>query len=200
MIKNVIFDVGMVLVDFKWREYLKTFNFTEEIYNKVANAMFLSKEWNEYDRSILSDEETVKSFIKNAPDVEKEIREVFKNVGNAIITFEYSSAWINELKNKDYKVYILSNYARRTYELTKKQLSFVKLCDGAVFSFEINKIKPETEIFYELIRRYNIKPEDSVFLDDNINNVKAAVKLGFNVINFIGKEQAVNELKRLGIK
>lgn len=199
MINTVVFDVGMVLVEFRSREYLKEFNYSKEVYDKIVNAMFLSKDWLEFDRSLLSDEEILESFIKNAPECDNEIREVFENLGNAICTYDYTKEWIKDLKENGYKVYILSNYPKKIYELSRKQLEFIHECDGAVFSFEVKKIKPEPEIFYSLMDKYHFKSEEAVFLDDNESNIEAAKKLGFKTIHFISKDQAVEELNKFFI-
>lgn len=196
MVNTIIFDVGMVLVNYRWKDYIEEFQFPDEVKEAVIKATFLSEEWNEFDRSLLSDEEILNSFIEHAPEYEKEINQVFENLSNIIITYEYTDAWIKELKKEGYKVYILSNYPRKTYELTKEQLSFVNLCDGALFSFEVNKIKPEPEIFQILSERFAIQPEEAVFLDDNSNNIEAAKEFGFHTIHFTTKEKAVQELSK----
>lgn len=197
MIKTIVFDVGMVLANFRWQEYIEEFNYSSEANEAISNAMVLSDEWGEFDRSLLTDEEILDLFIKNAPQYENEIKQVFENIGNAIVTYEYTKDWIRELKNKGYKIYILSNYPKKTYDLTRKQLDFVDNCDGALFSFEVKLIKPEAEIFNSLMSKYKIKSEETVFLDDNINNIEAAQKLGFKTIHFSSQDKAVEELNKI---
>lgn len=197
LINTIIFDVGMVLVHFRWKEYMEEFNFPEHVKNEVIRATFQSKEWNEFDRSLRSDDEIIQSFIQNAPDYENEIRQVVQNLGNTIVTYDYTKSWIKKLKEKGYRIYILSNYARWTYKLTKKQLDFLKACDGALFSFEVNKIKPEAEIFHILTKRFDINPKTAVFLDDNMDNIEAAKALGFSTIHFSSQKKAVEELEKL---
>lgn len=197
MINTIIFDVGMVLVNFRWKEYMEEFDFSEHVKNEVIQATFKSKEWNEFDRSLLTDDEIIQSFIHNAPDYEKEIRQVIENLGNVIVTYDYTKSWIKELKDAGFRIFILSNYARMTYELTRKQLDFLEACDGALFSFEVNKIKPEAEIFHILTKRFDIEPEKAVFLDDNKDNIEAAKSLGFSTIHFTSKKKAEEELEKL---
>jgi putative hydrolase of the HAD superfamily len=197
MINTIVFDVGMVLANFKWQEYIEEFQFTKEAREAVTKAMRLSKEWEEFDRSLLSDEEILQSFVKNAPEYEKEITLAFHNIGNAIVTYEYTKPWIKELKEKGLKIYILSNYPQKIYDLSRKQLDFIEACDGALFSFEVNKIKPEAEIFHELMDKFHIKPEEAVFLDDNENNIEAAKILGFQTIHFTSQEKAIEELNKI---
>ena len=84
MIKSIIFDIGMVLADYNWPKYLQTFSYAEKTYQAVANAVFLSPTWIECDRGVLSDRELLSAFISNAPEYEKEIREVYATVGGCI--------------------------------------------------------------------------------------------------------------------
>lgn len=197
MIDTIIFDVGMVLVNFRWKEYMEEFKFPEHVKNQVIHATFQSKEWNEFDRSLLSDDEIINSFIRNAPNYESEIRNVIQNLDKAIVTYDYTKAWIKELKEAGFHIYVLSNYPRWTYDLTRRQLDFIEACDGALFSFEVNKIKPEKEIFHLLMTRFNIEPDKAVFLDDNKDNIEVAKELGFSTIHFTSHKNAVEELKTL---
>ncbi|MFA9378588.1 MAG: HAD family hydrolase [Lachnotalea sp.] len=197
MINTIIFDIGMVLADFRWQKYIEEFNFSSEVNEVISNAMVLSEAWGEFDRSLLSDEEILNLFIKNAPEYKSEIIQVFENIGNAIVTYDYTKTWIRELKQNGYKVYILSNYPKKTYDLTRKQLDFIEECDGTLFSFEVKLIKPEIEIFKTLTNKYNINAQESVFLDDNKNNIEAAKQLGFKTIHFSTRKSALEELNEI---
>ena len=75
---TVIFDVGNVLVGYDWQSYLRTFQYSEEIYERVADAVFRNEDWLEGDIGRVSTEEWLKLFIENAPEVEPQIREVFE--------------------------------------------------------------------------------------------------------------------------
>lgn len=200
MINTIIFDLGMVLVGYCWREYLESFHYPKEIEEEIANAMFLSKEWNEFDRSLVSDDEILASFIKNRPEREKEIKEVFENIGGVIRKYDYARPWIRELKEKGYKVYYLSNFAKRTFEQAWDIVGFIEETHGGVLSYEIKMVKPEPGIYETLLRKYDIVPENAVFLDDSKGNVEAARKFGLHTIEFTTRDEAIKELKALGIK
>ncbi len=100
MIKNVVFDVGKVLVDFDWQGFFDTLGFTPEVYDKVANATVLSELWSEFDRSRISDEEILEGFLKKAPDCETEIMKFWNNTGNSIKRYDYAFEWIRSLQKK----------------------------------------------------------------------------------------------------
>ena len=74
MIKNIVFDIGNVLVGFDWKPFMESFGFTEEVLKRVANATVHAPIWNEIDRGKLSEEEILSEFIKNDPEMEAPIR------------------------------------------------------------------------------------------------------------------------------
>ncbi len=197
MITTIIFDIGMVLVNFIKFEYLKGFGFSDEVYDAVLNATFESTTWNEYDRGELSDEELLQQFISNNSKYEIEIRQIFNKITDAIYEYDYSADLLKGLKERGYYIYLLSNYPKSNFEYAKKTMNFFEHTDGSVISYEIKKIKPEPEIYNFLIEKYNLIPSECVFLDDSKNNIEMAKKLGFNVIHFTDKEKALEELENL---
>ena len=90
MIKNVIFDIGNVLVDFNWEGYLQSFGFSDEITERVGRATVLSPVWNEFDRGAKTEEALVLDFIANDPEIEKEIRQICYNVKNMLVRRAYA--------------------------------------------------------------------------------------------------------------
>lgn len=200
MIKNIVFDVGKVLVDFDWQGFMDTLGFPPDVYEKVANATVLSELWNEFDRSKLPDEEILEGFLEKAPDCRKEIMQFWDNMGGCIKQYGYSRAWIKSLQGRGYGVYLLSNYSRRMYSQSIEELSFVEDVDGAVFSYEVQSTKPEPEIYQALFQNYQLDPTECVFLDDNRANIVATNQLGMATILFHTKPQAEAELKSLGVE
>ena len=200
MIKNIIFDVGKVLVEVRWQEVMRELGFDEATVELVANATVCSSAWGEYDRSKLPYEEMLKKFVMNNPTVEKEIRLFMKHEKEAIREFPYAREWVKTFHDKGYKCYVLSNYPKGTFENTREERSFEEFMDGAVYSFQVQMIKPEKEIYQVLLKRYNLMPAESVFIDDNLTNVEMARELGMYAIHFQTKDETEEELKQLGMK
>lgn len=200
MIRNIVFDVGNVLVEYSWERMLQALHITGEAYDAVAKATALSPMWNELDRSLLSDEEILEGFIKNAPEYEKEIRLVWDNISESVHCYDYSVEWVQKFKKKGYQTYILSNYSKHGYELTRQELPFVEDMDGVLFSYEVKLVKPEPESYQTLLNKFQLKPEECVFMDDNEKNVIAAREAGIHAIHFKNKEQAEAELEALGVR
>ena len=196
-IDTVILDVGNVLLDYDWKRYLQTFGFDEEKNKKIAAAVFENPLWEEADRGVLSYEELTEGFVKNCPELEAEIRRIYENLGGTIFPLPYACGWVRELKKKGLNVYILSNYSRKMFEQTKDMMEFLPLADGALFSYECHMIKPETEIYEELIRRYKIRPERAVFIDDRQKNVDGAKEAGLLGLRFTDYRDTNRALERL---
>lgn len=198
--ENVIFDVGNVLVKFGWEDYLKSFHFSKEKYERIADAVFRSQVWNERDRSDLPEEAYVNQMVEAVPEYEEDIREVMRRSGECIKAMDYAETWTKYLKGRGYHLYILSNYSAYMLERTKTEMPFLKYTDGEVFSCDVKAIKPEPEIYQILIDLYHLNPEKSVFIDDREDNCEAARKAGMKAIVFRNFKQAAADLGKLGIK
>lgn len=197
MIKNIIFDVGNVLVEYNPDGLMRRLGFDEETLQAVNQAVFQNELWNESDRGVLSPEELLEAFIANNPAYEKEIRQVIDAVGDTISLMPYTVEWVKGLKERGYHLYILSNYAEYTYEKTSHKMEFLPYMDGVVFSYRCKLIKPEKEIYEYICETYGLKPEESVFLDDREDNVQAARNMGMNGIEFENYAQGSETLEQL---
>lgn len=201
-VKNIIFDVGQVLVTYDWESYLKSFHFPKEEYDLMAEKVFKSQIWNERDRGLYEEEEYVRQFKESLPaEYEEDLKEVLAKSEGTITTKDYAKTWTDYLKSQGYRLYILSNYCQYTLDRTREtKMPFLKNMDGVIFSCEVREIKPEPEIYKILLSRYGLKPEESVFLDDRPENCEAARKLGIHAIEFHDLKQAAGELEKLGVK
>lgn len=200
MIKNVIFDVGKVLVDFCWEKVFHELGLEGEVFETVADATVRAEVWNEFDRGIMDEEGLLAEFIRRAPQYEKEIRCCFAQVGRMIEQYAYSTDWIRSLMDKGYHTYILSNFPKKIYEDGQADLTFVKEVSGAVFSYAVGCVKPEEKIYRILMERYGLNPTECVLIDDREENLIAAQALGIETILFECYEQACAGLTELGVK
>lgn len=198
MIKNIVFDVGKVLVSYEPDAYMENIlRFDAETRHAVNKAMFQNPLWEESDRGALSTEELIKGFVHNNPAYEQQILKAHENVGDSIALFPYVVDWMTNLKKRGYHLYILSNYAEYTFQQTKEKMGFLPFMDGAVFSYECKLIKPEKEIYEYLCEKYQLKPEECVFLDDRQLNVDGAIDAGWKGIVFENYQQASHDLNQL---
>lgn len=199
MIKNVIFDVGLVLVDFDWKSVFEELGIAGAAFEAVAEATVLSREWNEFDRGVMSDPDILAGFIAHAPEHEEQIRAFWSCMGKTIRTYPYSRNWLRGLEESGFHTYLLSNFPGELYRQSEAEMSFVREVSGALFSYTVKTVKPEPEIYRILMERYGLKAPECVFIDDRPVNLVTARELGMETIHFTGYEQAVEELKKLGV-
>ena len=200
MIRNIIFDIGNVLTDFRWKEFLQDKGFDEAMIERIAGASVMSPFWKEYDRGVWEEQKIMEEFIKMDPEIEKELYQAYGNIHDMVTKREYAIPWIQELKQKGYGVYYLSNFSEKAYVECADALDFLPFTDGGILSYRDGVIKPEKEIYDLLLSRFGLKAEECVFLDDTAENVEAAKRFGFAGIVFHTKEQAEEELRELGVK
>ena len=195
MIKNIVFDIGRVLIGFEWADYMASL-FDPETAEKVTAAMWGTGYWKELDIARLTDDEILDLFYSAAPEYKSEIREAFDRVGECVKRREWAIPLIDRLKEQGYRVLYLSNFSGHVMGSNPQALDFVSHMDGGIFSCDINIIKPDTGIYTKLIEKYALIPEECIFIDDHRDNVAAARKCGMKAIKFESKEQFDADLEK----
>jgi 2-haloacid dehalogenase len=195
-IKNIVFDFGGVLVDWNPRYLFKDhFQDTNEMEAFLKNIC--TEEWNiEQDRGRSLSEATIE-LQKKFPEYSASIS-LYYDKWEEMLKGEISGtvSILHKLKNK-YKLYGLTNWSSETIDIAYRRFSFFKEFDGIVVSGLENLIKPDKRIYQLLLKRYYIKAEECIFIDDNVNNVKAAEELGFYTIHFKNATQLEANLSTL---
>ena len=199
MIRTIIFDIGNVLTQFGWREFIHSFGNEKEVEERIGKATVDNPFWREFDRGALSDEEMLEGFIKNDPGVEEQLREIFVNLHGIVTRADYAIPWIKELKGQGYQVLVLSNFSAKVERENQDALDFLEYVDGGILSYKVGLIKPDEAVYRRLIELYRLVPDECVFLDDVAENVDAAEAIGIHGIHFINENQAREELKKLGV-
>ena len=141
------------------------------------------------------DLETYREIVNKRMGVEfsKYIPKLFQYGVDAVEVLNYTIPMIQDLKDKGYKVYYLSNWSAWTHDLLQKagKFDFLKYMDGGVFSYDVGYRKPDSEIYQILLNRYKINPEEAVFFDDRKENIEAANKLGIHGVLFDKHDSAI---------
>jgi putative hydrolase of the HAD superfamily len=197
MIKNIVFDIGNVLINFKPVEFLRERFQDEAVVEAVYKTIFQSKEWPNLDRGTITEEEATENFCRYCSEYENEIREAMRDWHSILTPIEATVDIFKELKQKEYKIYVLSNYHMKAFESTYNNNEFFKLADGMVVSYKINMLKPEPEIYDYLLKEYSLKAKETLFIDDTLVNVEGANKAGIKTICFTSAEALREELESL---
>ena len=125
MIRNIIFDIGNVLTDYRWEGFLADKGFDAEMIKKIAKASIMHPLWAEYDRGTWTDEQVLAAFVKDAPELEKELHQAFENIAGMVTPRTYAIPWLQELKAKGYHVYYLSNFSHKAETECAEALNFL---------------------------------------------------------------------------
>jgi putative hydrolase of the HAD superfamily len=185
--KNVVFDIGNVLID--WRPCLKGF-FGEEETAAVEEAVFGSGLWTSMDYGIEDDLKIIEKMIALKPDYREQIRYVMENLDRLAEQFDYTKKWIADLQEQGYGVYFLSNYGKYLLEKQPQVTDFTPLMDGGIFSCDVHLAKPDRKIYELLCKKYDLIPQDCVFVDDRQDNVEAAREYGMAAVLFEGYDRS----------
>ncbi|WP_044932821.1 HAD family hydrolase [Butyrivibrio sp. AC2005] len=198
-INTVIFDIGNVLVDFRWEDFLRDKGYDEEMVQRIGDASVRSEAWNEFDKGVLDSKGIIDGFVKNDPSIEKELREAFADLTGLLGKRERTIPWIKALKKKGYKVLVLSNFSKQALEPNLFMNEFLDEVDGGILSYRYKIIKPDRAIFELITDKYDLVPEECVFIDDTVKNIEAAKKFGMHGIVFESYEQVDRELSDKGV-
>lgn len=199
MINNVIFDIGNVLTDFRWKEFLRDKGFDEEMVQRIGKASIESPLWSEFDRGVMSDVELIEAFMKSDPEIERELHLAYDDVHGMVTIRDYAVPWVQELKAKGYHVWYLSNFSKKAEEECSDALAFIPYMDGGILSWKDKLIKPDPRIYKLLLDRYQLKSEECVFIDDTPVNIQAAEEQGIHGIVFENREQVIQAMRELGM-
>lgn len=190
MITTIIFDIGNVLVDFCWKEFIAGFGYDEAIQERIAKASVLNEDWGEYDRGLLTEDEIIDRFVENDPGIAEELRRTYRSLNGLLKQMDYAKPWIGELKARGFKVLYLSNFSEKAERECAKELDFIPLTDGGILSHKVKLIKPDIKIYELLTATYSLIPSECLFFDDTPRNVEAARKHGYNAEVFTDMEAA----------
>lgn len=199
-IKNIIFDLGGVLID--WNpEYLYKKVFKEEAEMHFFLQEVCTLEWNQWQDAGRTFQEANELLLRKYPQYKTEIEFYFTRwvemLGGEI---SESVELLKKLQQtKRFKTLALTNWSHETFPKALEIFPFLSTFDGTLVSGEDKLIKPNPEIFKLLFNRFDITAEESLFIDDNILNIQAAQKLKIKTIHFTNSQSLEAELIKLSL-
>ncbi len=178
--KNVVFDVGGVLLDWKPLKLLTTM-FDKEKAVLLKENMMDTKYWPELDRGTLSFDQAVELFAKNIPELKEEIKFALLGFIDYLPVIEENVEIVYKLSEDNYRLFVLSNFHSESFTKAYNKYDFFKMFEGLIISSHVKMIKPEKEIYRYILNEYNLNPLETVFFDDSEKNVKTALD-----VNIVG--------------
>ena len=197
MIRNIIFDMGNVLVAYTPEKTLREMGVSEDDIQFLMREVFSSFEWVEMDRGTLSKPEAFEIMKPRLPRYLADF--VFENtIANSIMDrmppFPEMYDLVCEIKKAGYPVYLLSNASPDFYVFSKRY-PVMDLMDGKIVSADYKVVKPERELYQILFDTFSLKPEECFFVDDLERNIEGAKAAGMDGICFSPSFEPVSVLR-----
>ena len=193
MIKLIIFDLGGILTE----------NYDLPFFEAIAEAIGKTREETEEqikpfmhksERGEITEHEFVKQFLKEMKCKEKPER--FLDVRRKATK---EAAGVRELMlklKKHHKIAFATNNAEEEFQHNNKVMHFDKLFDGGIASYQAHARKTEQKMFEMILKQFNVKPEETLFIDDSVANLKAPQALGIKTIHFSSFEETKEEIEK----
>lgn len=179
MIRNIIFDLGNVIINYNQEQIINNFTKKEEEIKYIYDEIFHAPEWELMDLGNITNDEAIEVINKR-----NEFK--YQKLTDNFLHEWYKEQEINrdiveiakKLKRNGYKLFVLSNMANLTYEYFKND-EFFSLCTGIIISAHEHLIKPDEKVFRLLLDRYKLNAEECLFIDDDPSeeNYKTANKM-----------------------
>lgn len=178
MIKNIIFDMGNVLLQYDPGVCLHHFVEQEEDRALIRRELFEGPEWVEGDLGHITDEERFDGVSKRVPKrLHRELKACTEQWHMCMQPVAGAKEFCGYAREKGYRIFVLSNASSSFYQYFQR-FAPLDYFDGIVVSCDIHMIKPDVRIYQYLLDKYQLKPEESFFIDDMPGNVAGAEKAG----------------------
>ena len=196
MLKNIIFDLGNVLISFKPSEYFDKKNYPETIKATILTDIFGSDEWLMLDKGKITTQEAIDSIALKSSLNKEEINHIFSLRTDLMFPLDQNVRLLPGLKKRGLRLYYLSNFPSDIFEEIRNGYYFFKYFDGGLISAEAKFSKPDKGIYKILLDQYSLKPEECLFVDDLEINVRVAEALGMTGLVTHGSLEISREIEK----
>lgn len=198
-IKNVVFDIGNVLVRWVPHDVVSAFFPQEKSPQDLTLRLFKSPLWYDLNLGKLTEKEALKLYSQQLAIPESKLYELMVAIKESLTPIEGSFELLEELYAKRIPLYSITDNVNEIVAFLRNRYNFFDKFSGIVISSEVGVLKPSPLIYKHLINSHHIVAEESVFIDDVLRNVEGAQDVGFHGIHFTDAAQCREELKKLSI-
>lgn len=199
-IKNIVFDVGNVLV--RW-EPLAIVNrvFNEEIYpQELVAKIFKSSIWYKLNLGTITEKEAIVLYNQELGISNSKLQELMDVIKESLVPIDGSISLLNELYMLKFPLYCITDNIKELVDFLKNKYDFFYKFSGVVVSADLGVLKPNPLMYTHLSDSYSLVPSETVFIDDLLVNIQGAINLGWHGIVFTSPEDCRLQLKNLGVK
>ena len=200
MIKNIVFDMGNVLIYFNRSIFLDRVGVASPDEREILlREIYLSLEWSQMDRGALTDAEAVSIMKKRVPERLKHYVDELVRWDHPLLPIPGVEELVRELKEKRYGIYLLSNASFHQHDYWERVPAW-ECFDGTMISADEHLVKPQPEIYLRLCSKYSLVPNECVFIDDSTPNCEGAYYSGMATVVFHDDVRELRQkLKALGV-
>ena len=195
MIKNLIFDLGNVLISFRPSEFFDKKKYPANIKAKILSDIFGSKEWGMLDNGEISTPEAIDAIVLKTTLKREEIAHIFNLRTELMFPLDQNVRLLPELKKRGFRLYFLSNFPMDIFEEIKTGYYFFKYFDGGIISAEAKFSKPDRQIYEILLKKYSLIPRECLYIDDIEINVKTAEAIGMKGLVTLGSQDISKDIE-----
>lgn len=196
-IRNVVFDLGGVLLEWNAEKILAGLYQDRQIRALVKKEVFLHSDWLALDKGMLEEEEAIQLFQRRTGRPLSEMKALMDAVRESLIPIPATFELLDALEKTGISLYCISNMQAAVFAYLEKRYDFWGKFKGLVISASIKMIKPDAEIFHHLFSRYRLDPSESLFIDDHPPNIESARRLNMHAILFQGADDCRSRLQAL---
>ena len=199
MIKNILFDMGNVLIRFEPKQYVKNAGLSESDQQLLLRELYGSIDWVRLDRGTITEEEVYAHACARLPaELHAAAEYIIYHWNEPIVPITGTADVVHELKARGYTLYLLSNAARRQHTYWH-DIPGSECFSGTLISADVHLLKPEAAIYQALFDKFDLTAASCLFVDDFPSNIEAAENAGMQGIVFHDAGQLREELKARGI-
>ncbi|SMY34755.1 HAD family hydrolase [Photobacterium andalusiense] len=184
MIRNVIFDFGAVLFEWNPLQIVNSFTISQPERDILLRDVLQHSDWLSLDRGTMLIAEVIPKFSARTQISPQRIEDFIIHIQHSLTKINQTEILFQKLTKQPYSLYYLTNMCSAFFDTLYEKHHFISFFDGGLVSGKELVMKPEQEIFKRLCERYQLTPHESLFIDDNDENIKIATAMGFNTIQF----------------
>jgi putative hydrolase of the HAD superfamily len=197
VVRNVIFDLGGVVVDWNPDHIVSRVQPRAELRDALKQALFGHDDWRKFDRGGLSESELIERLQLRLGASRQEVDAILDAVRDSLVEKPETVKLLRALKAQGTPLYCLSNMPASIYTHLRQRHSFWDAFSGVIISGEIQLMKPEPEVFVHLLAAFKLRAHESVFIDDLLPNIESARQVGLHAILFKDAVQCRRELQAI---
>ena len=194
MIRNIVFDMGQVMITFDPNHFMDRAGIEDPEDRKlILRELFQSVEWAQMDQGVLTEETAEPLILVRIPERLKDaVKDLLWNWAFPREQIPGMEDLVSRLKKAGYGIYLLSNASMMQHRYWP-EVPVSRYFDGKLISCDVKVVKPCPEIYRRFTEKFSLRPEECLFIDDAPANVAGAIACGWQGIVFHGDEKELEQ-------